>query len=192
MKRGLSVKTIVSIVAIFLAISCIVAVASPAQLSEEYDLVILNGTVVDGTGALGFQADVGIKDGKIAKISNLTTAEAKKTIDAAGLVVAPGFIDNHTNTASQLLVNPRAESKIRQGVTTEFKGEQGVGPRAYSPDRDYVGHAGFYNLLMEKGIAVNYGSLVDQSDVRKVVLGSEDRVPTAEELEVMKALVAQT
>lgn len=92
------------------------------------DIVIENGTVVDGTGRPAFKADVGVVDGRVAIISDKIQPEAARTIDAQGLHVAPGFIDPHTHSDLPLLVNPQAESKIRQGVTTEIIGNCGFSP----------------------------------------------------------------
>ena len=90
---------------------------------ESFDLVVANGTVIDGSGAEGRRADIGIRDGKIAAIGDLSKASAKRKIDAAGLVVAPGFIDMHNHSDDTLLDEPKCESMIRQGVTTMVLGE---------------------------------------------------------------------
>ncbi len=103
----------------------------------EYDLLIRGGTVFDGTGSPGVRADVAITGGKIVKIApNIDHYRTVELIDAAGLAVSPGFIDPHTHTSIQLLVNPRAESKIRQGVTLEIGGNCG-GSWFPVPDADF-------------------------------------------------------
>ena len=86
------------------------------------DMIIKDGCVIDGTGNPSFKADVGIRDGKIAKIGNLSLHSAEEKIDAKGLVVTPGVIDIHTHSDFTLLVNPTAESSIRQGITTSVIG----------------------------------------------------------------------
>jgi N-acyl-D-amino-acid deacylase len=89
-------------------------------------LVIKGGKVIDGTGEQGFQADVGIRDGRVEAIGQLPAAEAENSIAADGLVVVPGFIDIHSHSDFTIMINPRAESKIRQGITTEVTGNCGA------------------------------------------------------------------
>lgn len=169
-----------------------------------YDVLIKNGTIVDGTGAPAFRGHVFIKDGKIAKVVEQSAdakktksatkiadlaMQAKKVIDASGLVVAPGFIDNHAHGSAF----GRCESKIYQGVTTEIRGPcgGGLGLRAYNPKRDYVSLSGYFNCMEEQGVSLNVGAWVGQSTIRGLVIGSRvDRAPTEEEMERMKRLVA--
>src|SRR5579862_8553361 len=96
-----------------------------AQAPPIFDLVITNGHIIDGTGSPWYSGDVGISDGKIAAIGNLSAASRKRTIDAAGKVVAPGFIDMLGQSELTILVDPRLPSKIYQGITTEITGEGG-------------------------------------------------------------------
>ena len=98
-----------------------------------FDVLIINGNIVDGTGRSSYISDLGIKDGKIVAIGDLSASSAEKTIDAKGLVVAPGFIDIHTHSDMTHLIDPRAESQIRQGVTTEVIGQCGDGPTHGGP-----------------------------------------------------------
>jgi len=166
-----------------------------------FDLVLANGKVIDGTGSPGFDANIGIKDGKISKLG--TIDDADETIDAEGMVVAPGFIDMHSHSDIFLLVNPRAESKIRQGVTTEVIGNCGgsVAPatglarevivrmaRLYGVE---VGWSGFGEYLdkLDADIAVNVAALVGHGTVRQCVMDLEERAPTFGELDEMKRLV---
>ncbi|HYU32957.1 MAG TPA: D-aminoacylase, partial [Thermoanaerobaculia bacterium] len=111
-----------------------------------FDLVIRNGRVVDGTGSPWYAADVGIRDGRIAAIGRLEGAAAKRTIDAAGKVVAPGFIDMLGQSEYNVLVDPRAASKITQGITTELTGEGGsiapVNERMIADGKDVWAHYG--------------------------------------------------
>src|ERR1700758_4382737 len=97
----------------------------PAQAPPAFDLVITNGHIIDGTGSPWYSGDVGIRDGKIAAIGNLSAAPRKRPIDAAGKVVAPGFIDMLGQSELTILVDPRLPSKIYQGITTEITGEGG-------------------------------------------------------------------
>src|SRR5215217_4788472 len=102
---------------------CFSATLSAQQ--RQYDLIISNGRIIDGTGSPWYAGDVGIRDGRIAAIGSLGQAKAAKTINAEGLVVAPGFIDMLGQSDLSILVNPRLPSKIFQGITTEFTGEGG-------------------------------------------------------------------
>ena len=95
----------------------------PSAEEPQYDLLIVNGRIVDGTGSPWFAGSVAVKDGKIAGVGRLPGATARQVIDAKGLVVSPGFIDLHTHSDYTLLVDGKAQSKIRQGVTTEILGE---------------------------------------------------------------------
>ena len=101
----------------------VLSTASFAQGQAPYDLVITNGHIIDGTGSPWYSGDVGIREGKVAAIGNLTSAPRKRTIDAAGKVVAPGFIDMLGQSELSILVDPRLPSKIFQGITTEITGE---------------------------------------------------------------------
>ena len=160
-----------------------------------YDVLIVNGTVVDGTGAPGYQADVGITDGKIVAIGKLAKGKAERIIDAEGLVVAPGFIDPHggisISSRDGSVRNPQCLSKIYDGVTTLISGEGSVAPRPYDPDRAFCTLAEAFRLFEESGISCNYASFVNHGKVRSFLLGNEDREPTEAELQVMKFLVAE-
>ena len=149
--------------------------------SPGFDLLLKNGTVVDGSGAPAFRADVGIRGGRIARVGDLKDASAKRVIDASGLVVAPGFIDVHTH-ADDLAKKPRAENFVRMGVTTLVAGNCG------SSALD-VGRA--FAEIGKGGAAVNFATLIGHGTVREAVMGSERRAPTPAEMEKMKALVAK-
>ena len=95
------------------------------QQTSSFDLILTNGHIIDGTGSPWYSGDVGIRDGKIAAIGNLSAATAKRTIDVHGLVIAPGFIDMLGQSEKTILVDPRLPSKIYQGITTEITGEGG-------------------------------------------------------------------
>ena len=175
----------------------------PLLAQQAYDLLIRNGRIIDGTGSPWYAGDVGIREGKIAAIGRLGDAAAKRTIDAAGKVVAPGFIDMLGQSELTILVNPSLPSKIFQGITTEITGEGGsAGPLTDSiiaADRAYYDHlkitpdwrtlGEYFARLERQGMGINLASYVGATQVRRVVLGDGDRTPTAEELDRMKALV---
>ena len=114
-----------AVAALFLCLGC-----GPSQ--PPYDIVITGGSVIDGTGAPPVMTDVGVREGRIATIGPLADARAARRIDAKGLVVAPGFIDMHNHSDYTILVEPKAESAIRQGLTTLVLGEsRSAGPLKY-------------------------------------------------------------
>jgi dihydroorotase/N-acyl-D-amino-acid deacylase len=150
--------------------------------SIAYDLLLTGGTVIDGTGAPGRIADVAIRDGLIAEVgTGLPRDSATRTIDASAHVVAPGFIDLHAHL-DPLLRLPGAESAVRQGVTTALGGPDGSAPW---PLGEYLDSASTL------GLGINVAFLVGHNTIRREVMGSENRAPTADELERMKAMVAQ-
>jgi len=160
-------------------------------VAAKYDLVIVNGTIIDGTGAPRCAADVGIKNGKIMKIGDLKKIDAARIINAAGLIVAPGFIDSHCNDRPEsVIANPYALSMTHQGVTSLIMGEQGFAPSPHYGASGYNNLSEGFQLLMDHGIAVNYGTYIDQADARITVMGFETGDPTAQQLAAMKALVA--
>lgn len=170
-----------------------------------YDLVILNGHVIDGTGSPWYAADVGIRGGRIAAIGALTDAPAKQRIDAHGRVVAPGFIDMLGQSELTLLVDPHVPSKIFQGITTEITGEGGsaapLNDAIIKADHVSYAHlqitpdwrtfAQYFARLEHQGIGINIASYVGATQVRRMVLGDADKQPTPAELDQMKALVRQ-
>jgi N-acyl-D-aspartate/D-glutamate deacylase len=171
--------------------------------SAAFDLVITNGHVVDGTGSPWYSADIGIRDGKIAAIGNLSAAPRKRTIDAAGKVVAPGFIDMLGQSELTILVDSRLPSKIYQGITTEITGEGGsVAPlndAIIQADRSSYDHyhispdwrtfRQYFARLEKQGMGINVASYVGATQVRRMVLGDDNKQPTAEQLDRMKSLV---
>jgi N-acyl-D-amino-acid deacylase len=157
-----------------------VASISSSQASRPpYDLVIVNGTVIDGTGRAGVRQDVAVKDGRIAALGRASAADAAIAIDATGLVVAPGFIDVHTH-ADNLVSRPDAANFVRMGVTTVVAGNCG------SSALD-VGAA--LSALRDRPAALNFATLIGHNTVRSAVMGSENRAPRAAELARMKSLV---
>jgi N-acyl-D-amino-acid deacylase len=167
-----------------------------------FDLIVRNGNVVDGSGQLWFPGDVAVKGDEIVKVGRLEEDEmtAKRIIDARGLTVAPGFIDIHSHSDYTLLVDGTAQSKIRQGVTTEVLGEaHSAGPlqgKARLDLSEYGLHADWKTLgeyfarLQKSGISVNVASYVGATQIRSCVLGDESRAPTPEETDQMKQLAA--
>lgn len=174
--------------------------------NENFDLIIKNGTVIDGIGNKSYRADIGILGEYIKKIGNLQSASSSSVIDAADRIVSPGFIDIHTHTDTEILINPKAESKIRQGVTTELGGNCGSAPFpmkqpiSESAKRqaerngitvDWTDLKGFHSAVESKGTALNHATLIGQGTVRSFVMGDDQREPTPEELESMKRIVAE-
>jgi dihydroorotase/N-acyl-D-amino-acid deacylase len=170
-----------------------------------YDLVIRNGKIIDGTGSPWYSADLGIRDGRIAAIGNLSRATASQEIDAAGRVVAPGFIDMLGQSEMTMLVDPHLPSKIFQGITTEITGEgDSIAPQTdatleesqtefehYGIKPDWHTLAQYFTRLRAQGMGINLGTYVGATQVRRVVIGAGDRAATAEELARMKELVAE-
>ncbi len=178
-------------------------VSLKAQSPADFDLVIVNGHIVDGTGSPWYSADIGIRDGKISAIGSLSSAARKRTIDAAGKIVAPGFIDMLGQSEMTILVDPRLPSKIFQGITSEITGEgSSIAPlndALVQSGRDSYEHfkitadwrtlREYFARLEKQGIGINLASYVGATQVRRMVLGDDDKQPTAEQLEQMKALV---
>ena len=171
----------------------------------QYDILITGGTLVDGSGAPGIRADVGIRGGTIAAVGDLSAARAAGIIDAAGLTVAPGVIDIHSHSDYSLLVDGDTQSKVRQGVTTEIIGEAlSAGPVRPAEEEsrpvegpgfgvkiDWETLAGYFDHLAAAGTSVNVGSFVGSMTVRRYVLGDTNRRASGEEIGQMVSLVEQ-
>jgi len=178
---------------------------SVVHATPVFDTVIEHGRVVDGTGTPWFQADVGIRAGRIAAIGSLAHLPARQRIEARGLVVAPGFIDMLGQSELTLLVNPHVPSKLYQGITTEITGEgDSVAPldervRATYGERlsrygirpDWRRFADYFARLERQGIAINFASYVGATRLREIVVGLADRAATDAELARMRALLRQ-
>lgn len=184
------------------ALVCLVLAAGCATPSPEppYDLVIAGGTVIDGEGTPPVAADVGIRDGRIARIGDLKSAGARRRIDAAGLTVAPGFIDIHNHSDFTILMDPKAESMVRQGVTTMVLGEsRSAGPvkpeagsqRDDGVKVDWTTLGGYFSRLERQRVATNIASYVGEEQVWTYVKGYDQTPATPAELDAMKALVAE-
>lgn len=168
-----------------------------------FDLVISNGHIVDGTGSPWYSGDIGIRNGRIAAIGNLSAAARKRTVDAKGKIVAPGFVDMLGQSETTILVDPRLPSKIYQGITTEITGEGGSaaplndaiiandrpGFEHYKINPDWRTFRQYFSRLEKQGMGINLASYVGATQVRRMVLGDADVQPTPEQLEKMKALV---
>jgi N-acyl-D-amino-acid deacylase len=176
---------------------------SPALKQDlPFDVVIAGGTVIDGTGAPGRIIDLGVKNGRITALDLLGKAHAARVINASGLTVVPGFIDIHSHVDVDLFVAPKAESKVRQGVTTEVSGMDGDSPaplggpevqrrlgdfrEAFGFDCPYRDMDGFFRLLEQKGSAQNLISFIGLGTIREVVVGMDDRPATEDEIKQMQ------
>jgi N-acyl-D-aspartate/D-glutamate deacylase len=181
------------------------AAATTKSAAAPFDLVIANGRIVDGTGSPWYAGDVGLRGGRIAAIGRLGGAPARRTIDAGGRVVAPGFIDMLGQSDLSILIEPRLPSKIFQGITTEATGEGGsaaplderviradrVGYEHFGITPDWRDFAGYFARLEKQRIGINFASYVGATQVRRLVVGEANRAPTPQELDRMRALVAR-
>jgi N-acyl-D-amino-acid deacylase len=172
--------------------------------TPQFDLLIKNGRIVDGSGRPGYLADLAIKDDRIVRIGKLKNATAARVIEAAGMVVAPGFIDMLGQSESYLLIDPRAMSKVMMGVTTEVTGEgDSIAPvnerlikeqedfnRRYNLTIDWRTLGEYFTRLEKQGAGVNLATFVGATQVRAFVVGFDNRPPTPAEMEQMKQMVA--
>jgi len=179
--------------------------SAPGSGSSDYDVIVRNGHVIDGSGNIWFAADVGIRADRIAAIGNLKDAHAAREIDATGLVVSPGFIDMLGQSETSLLIDNRSLSKLSQGITSEITGEGGsiapqddltLGPMKPMLDHfhitvDWTDLAGYFRRLQHDQTPINIGTYVGAAQVREAVIGDADRAPTNSELDQMRSLVAK-
>jgi N-acyl-D-aspartate/D-glutamate deacylase len=180
---------------LFLSVAC--------EHPADFDCIIDNGLILDGTGGAGVTGGVAIRDGVIVEVGELSSRSATRVIDAKGRAVAPGFIDMMGGSSIPLLTDPvSAESKLRQGITTMVAGEgTSMAPqneetfalmnRNGALDREWRTFDEYIRILEDKGIALNVIHNVGAAQVRRIAIGEQDREPTGEELEEMKALLAQ-
>src|SRR5499427_6382770 len=176
---------------------------SPSTPEGNFDVIIRNGTVYDGTGAEPRQADVAIRGDRIAGVGNFKSARANTVIDAKGLAVGPGFINMLSWSTESLIQDGRSQSELRQGVTTEIMGEgESMGPvndrvRAYmlkqqtdiKYDIKWNTLAEYLQYLEKRGISCNVASFLGATTVRAYVIGFENKPPTPEQLDQMRDLV---
>lgn len=184
----------------FLLLSSLALAQAPS-----FDLVITNGHIIDGTGSPWYSGDVGIRAGKIVAIGNLSAAPRQRTIDAAGKVVAPGFIDMLGQSEMTILVDPRLPSKIYQGITSEITGEGGsiapLNDAIIQSDRSGYEHfkitpdwrtlRQYFSRLEKQGLGINLASYVGATQVRRMVLGDDDKQPSPAQLAQMQTLVRE-
>jgi len=186
--------------------AAIIAACGKGETGNEkrgYDLVLKNGWIVDGSGNPRYRGDVAVRGDRIAAVGFLGGAQARETLDVAGLVVAPGFIDMMGQSEINALIDNRVFSKITQGITTEVTGEGGsVAPltdqlvrddsdamKKWHYREDWRDLDGYFAQLAKQGAALNIATFVGATQVRLAVVGKANRAPTAAELERMTALV---
>ncbi|MGD2201046.1 MAG: D-aminoacylase [Candidatus Bathyarchaeota archaeon] len=176
----------------------------------DYDLIVENCKVIDGTGNPWYKADIGITQGEITKLGRIKDG-GRETINARGLVASPGFIDTHSHSDLMLLAEPEARQKVMQGITTEVIGQDGLGEapirddvledwRRYlsglngDPDIDWNWRSfgGYLNALEAAGPATNIAALVGHGNLRLLAMGMENRAPTGSELSEMKGLLTES
>lgn len=150
--------------------------------AQQADLLIRNGKILDGTGNSWFYGDIAVQNGKIVALGKLTKWTAPKTIDATGLIVAPGFIDVHTHIEGEERKQPTADNFIYDGVTTVVTGNCGG---------SQVNIRNYFSMLDSLHLSINVATLIGHNDVRKAAMGSANRDPSEEELKKMEAIVAQ-
>lgn len=181
----------------------VVLCAACSQPSRRFDLIVRGGDVIDGSGQPPRRADVGVVGDRITTIGDLSAEQAGRVIDAAGLTVAPGFIDVQGQSGTTLLADGNGESHLRQGITSEIIGEGGspafwtretadaesLAPFGITPD--WTGFAGYFDRLRQNGTTINVGTFVPATMVRRQIIGMDNRPPTADELTRMEAMVDQ-
>ena len=182
-------SSLAPIICVSVASGAVVMVAAQ-QPARPFDLLITNARIIDGTGGPSVTGSVAVRDGRIAGVGRVA-GPATRTIDAGGKVVAPGFIDPHSHSDFSLLTDGNAESKIRQGVTTEVIGESGsVAPQKATPERNWSDFTGYFGAIERSKTSVNLLSYVGLGQVRELVMGNDDRAPKPTEIEQMSRLVA--
>jgi N-acyl-D-amino-acid deacylase len=193
------------VVAIGAVVSAVYAASAPAPQQIAFDVIVRGGTVFDGTGAPGRLVDVGLRGDRIAGLGDLSAAASATIVDAKGLAVAPGFINMLSWSTESLLIDGRSQGEIRQGVTTQIFGEgSSMGPLTDEMKKRMVENMGdlkfeitwtslseYLRELQRRGISQNVASYLGATTVREHVIGLEDRKPTPQQLDEMRALVAR-
>jgi dihydroorotase/N-acyl-D-amino-acid deacylase len=191
-----------------LLLAAVLSVSAPAPAAKKEppdDILFTGARVVDGTGAPWFVADVAVRAGKVVAVGRLAGRRAVRVIDASGLVVAPGFIDLLGQSEYNVLVDPRAASKITQGITTEVTGEgESIAPidekllaenedvyKKYGVRPDWRTLGEYFASLERRGTAINLGTFIGSGGLRAMVVGRENRPATRGELARMEALLDQ-
>ena len=187
-----------------IVLSCLSLMLYACSPQQKYDVIIRNGLVYDGDGEEPYKADIAINADTIAFIGNLANASAATELDAKGKAVAPGFINMMGHSEESLFQDGRAQSDIRQGVTTEIFGESSFAPLSatmksqlqngqgdikYKVDWNTLGE--YMNVLEKKGISINIASFVGTGTIRQNVIGEDAKAPTPQQLDTMKVLVDQ-
>jgi N-acyl-D-amino-acid deacylase len=189
----------------FFVLALIGAFSALAQEAPDFDVIIRGGTVYDGTGAAAQHVDVAIRGDRIAGLGDFSKASAPTIINARGLAVAPGFINMLSWSTESLIQDGRSQSEIRQGVTTEIMGEgESMGPvndrvrehilreqKDIKYDVKWNTLAEYLQYLEKRGISCNVASFIGATTIREYVIGFDDRAPTPDELDQMRALVRQ-
>jgi N-acyl-D-amino-acid deacylase len=205
MRMNRMFSRIAATTALLFTLSLALTALAQENRSNTYDIIIKNGRIMDGSGNPWVSGDIGIRGDRIAKIGKLDGSSAKRIIDAHNLVVSPGFIDMLGQSEMALLIDNRSLSKLSQGITSEITGEGGSaapqdaltlsqlqpGLDRYHLTVDWTTLDGYFTRLEKSGTPLNIGTYVGAAQVREAVLGDVDRAPTPEELEKMKALVAE-
>ena len=198
---GPAVKRLVT--ALLLVVACTPAPESARGGSRRFDVLLVGGWIVDGTGNPRYRGDVALRGDRIAALGHLPGAVARETLDVSGLVVAPGFIDMLGHSETNVLIDSRALSKVTQGITTEVTGEGGsIAPltdalvaedsafmKRYNLAIDWRSLDGYFERLERSGSTINVATFVGATQVRRLVIGDGDRAATAAEMERMTALV---
>ncbi len=177
------------------------------SINNRFDLIIKNGTIYDGSGGASFKSDIGIIGDQIKAIGNLESGSADMVIDASNYAVSPGFIDIHTHTETELLINPNAESKIRQGVTTEVGGNCGSSPFPLSQtdfeemNKSLENKYGlactwrtindFFEELERRKTSINFAAFAGHGDLGAYIVGRNDLEPSPDQLKKMKKELAE-
>ena len=201
MERQMKPSAVSSLLFILLLTGC--GMGTPARSNEPYDAILKNGWIIDGSGNPRYRGDVALKGDRIAAVGFLGSATARDTVDASGLVIAPGFIDMMGQSETNVLVDNRVLSKITQGITTEVTGEGGsVAPltdklaagdsdamKKWHFREDWRDLNGYFAQLERQGSSLNIATFVGATQVRLAVVGNENRDPTPAELAHMTAIV---